>query len=408
LATGDISRRRIAWLVLLSLTLFALALPAAGEAATPGSIVGRVTAKVGGAAISGVEVCAEPVTSLEPEYCATTDQSGDYAIAGVPPGQYKVDFWAQPQGYVDQFWNGKGLWSEAEAVTVEAGLPRTGVDAQLEVGAVISGRVVAAATGQPVAGVQVCAASTDETQFGCARTDAFGTYAIVGLGTGVYEVLFEPTGTGQNLLGQPYELGPISLVAGAQRTGVDAALQPGGQIEGTVRAAATGAPLAGVEVCVTEASSTWPLACLETPASGGYRFLGAWTGSYKVVFSPEASELEEGEFWEIAADGFPTQWWNGQSTFATATPIAIVAPGVASNIDGSLGPGPPAPPASTPSPAPSKPVTTVVKPPPKKKPLQCHKGFAKKKVKGKARCVKRHKPRRHHRKHHLKRRGHAQ
>ncbi|MBS1846246.1 MAG: carboxypeptidase regulatory-like domain-containing protein, partial [Actinobacteria bacterium] len=178
-----------------------------------------------------------------------------------------------------------------------------------------------------------------------------------------------------------------------------AALQRGGQIEGTVRLAATGAPLKGVEVCITEAGEAWPLGCLKTPASGGYRFTGLWNASFKIVFSPEASELEEGEFFEIPVDSYPTQWWNGQPTFALATPIGVVPGATVGGIDGSLGPGPVVvtPPAPV---TPAPPAKTVVAPKPKPKPLKCKRGFVKKKLKGKpVRCVKRHKPARHHRRH---------
>jgi hypothetical protein len=123
--------------------------------------------------------------------------------------------------------------------------------------------------------------------------------------------------------------------------------------------------------------------------------------SFKIVFSPEAAELENAEAWGISADAYPTQWWNGQPSFATATPIAIVPPAIVSGIDGSLGPGPVV--VTPPAPAtPAPPATTVVtpKPKPKPKPLKCKRGFLKKKLKGKAvRCVKRHKPARHHRRH---------
>lgn len=189
------------------------------------------------------------------------------------------------------------------------------------------------------------------------------------------------------------------LAAQQELLGIDAALQKGGQIEGTVRLAATGAPLQGVKVCITEATEAWPLGCLKTPASGRYRFTGLWAEAFKVVFSPEASELVEAESWEVTPDAYPTQWWNGRPSFAAATPIGAVPATTIGGIDGSLGPGPVA--VTSPAPAPvTPPATVVVKPKPKPKALKCRHGFVKKKVKGKAdRCVKRHKPKRHHHPH---------
>jgi hypothetical protein len=393
------------WLTPLLVALLALALPAAGQAAEPGSISGTVTAKVGGLPIAGVEVCAGGEAE-EAFGCATTDENGEYEIVSLPAGVYKVQFWGRPLGYADQYYAGKRLFGEATPVVVSAGAATSGIDAELERGATISGRVTAAATGLPVAGVEVCAFTLDESEFGCEATDGTGAYAIEGLASGQYEVYFYTGETEGELVSQPYELGLITLTTGQVRTGVDAALKVGGQISGTVRLAATGAPLKGVEVCITEATETWPLGCLKTPASGAYRFTGLWNSSFKVVFSPEASELEEGQELGIVPDAFPTQWWNGQPTFAAATPIAITPPAVVGGIDASLGPGPvvtspPVAAAPSPAPAPSSPPTAVVVKPKPKPLLKCKRGFVKKTVKGKpARCVKRHKPKKHHRNHH--------
>jgi hypothetical protein len=138
------------------------------------------------------------------------------------------------------------------------------------------------------------------------------------------------------------------------------------------------------------ASSPTPLGCLRTPSSGAYRFTRVWPGSYKVVFSPEPSGTE-------GPDSYPTQWWGGQSTFASAVAIAITPPAIVNNIDASL--------TAPPVPAPATPVTTVT--PVVKKPPKCKRGFVKRKVHGKQRCVKRHKakpkPRhKHHRAHRAK------
>jgi hypothetical protein len=393
-------------LIPLLAVFVALALPAFGEAAEPGSIAGTVTAKVGGAPLEGVEVCAEAVVEGGGFGCATTDALGEYGIVGLPAGQYKVEFSARSIGYVDQYYAGKRSWGEATPVSVSAGLTTPDIDAELEVGASVSGTVTAAQTGLPVAGVEVCAYTLDETEFGCEETNGAGFYTIGGLGAGLYEVFFSTAEIEAELVSQYYGA-PFTLAAGQKRTGVNAALDPGSQIGGTVRLAATGAPLAGVEVCLTEAGEPWALACLKTPASGKYRFLRLWAGPFKVVFSPEASELEDGPELELAPDAYPTQWWNGQSTFAAATPVQVFAPGVSvANIDGSLGPGPVVAPP-TPAP-PSAPAATIVKPKPKPAPLKCKRGFVKRTVKGKpARCVKRHKPKRHHRKHHAKPRKHV-
>jgi len=397
LRVGSTQIRTAVWLTSMVVVALALALPAIGEASGTGSIAGSVTQKGNGRPLGGVEVCAESMSGgVGAEFgCGVTGLGGTYKIAGLGTGQYRVEFWARPIGYVDQIYDGKRPWEEGTPVPVVDGAQTPGINAQLERGATISGTVTAVETGAPVAKALVCASTSDESEFGCGVTDSAGSYAIKGLAEGQYEVFFSTYKTGLNLLSQPYELGLITLAAGIERTEVDAALLPGGQIGGTVRAAATGAPLAGVEVCLTEASEAWPFNCLKTAESGGYNFIAVPTGSFKVVFSPEASELSEAEEWGLAPDGFPTQWWNGQPSFAAATPIALTAPAVVEGIDGSLGPGPVAA-AVTSS---SSPAVAVFRPKPK--PLKCRRGFVKRKVKGKARCVKRHrhKAKRHGAKH---------
>jgi len=199
-----------------------------------------------------------------------------------------------------------------------------------------------------------------------------------------------------------YSGGPVEAFAGeANPPIVNAQLIPGGQISGTVRLAGSGAPLGGVLVCVTTTTSSVPLGCLRTPSSGAYRFTRVWPGTFKVVFSPEPKELfgpaglieavtmeaEEG----IGPDPYPTQWWGGQSSFDSAAPIAITPPQMVTGIDASLvaPPGPPPPPPPSPAPVAKKPL------------LKCKRGFVRRKVHGKPRCVKRHKPKpKPHRKRH--------
>jgi hypothetical protein len=246
--------------------------------------------------------------------------------------------------------------------------------------------------------VEVCANSSDGTIEECGESNALGKYEIERLAAGTYSVYFYPYASTQDLVPQPYSGGSVTVTAGGQTTGINAALVTAGAIGGTVRLAATGAPLVGVRVCLTEASELFTLGCLKTPTSGGYRFTGLWSGSFKVVFSPEDSELVTPGFEEFesgfkpeAPDAYPTQWWNSKPTFGSADAIAVTPPGVVTGIDGSLGP-----PAAVTPPPPAVPIAAKVA---KKKVLKCHRGFVKRKVKGKPRCVKPHKPSKHHRRH---------
>jgi hypothetical protein len=377
-----------------------LALPASAmaeettetTAITTGRIAGTVTA-LGGPIAGEVEVCAKSVLDESTFKCIALPGGGPYEITDLPAGEYKVGFW--PTGnYVTQFWNHGLTWNEATPVQVAAGLPTAEIDAVLETGATISGTITAAATGAPVEKVEACAKLVELVPVlnleleRCAKTNAAGEYTIDGLVPGQWTINFYAQQAEADVVSAPYaqptvEVGPLQNL-----TGVSQALIPGGQIAGTVRVAGTGAPVGGVQVCVTTASSPTPLGCLRTPSSGAYRFTRVWPGSYKVVFSPEPSGTE-------GPNSYPTQWWGGQSTFASGASIEITPPAIVNNIDASL--------IAPPTPAAAPPIATPVP----KKQLKCKRGFLKRKVHGKQRCIKRHKPKpkprhKHHKWHQAK------
>ncbi|HKZ13244.1 MAG TPA: carboxypeptidase-like regulatory domain-containing protein [Solirubrobacterales bacterium] len=393
----------VAWLTPLLVTLAALALPASGLAAGTGAISGTVSAQ-GGGGLANIEVCAWSRAGNEEDWgCEVSGVGGTYKIPNLPEGEYVVEFWPGPQNYVWQYYGGTQEFGTATPVVVTGGTTKTGVDAALVKGAQVKGRVTAAATGLSAPEVEVCAFPTTDGSYRCALTDSTGNYTIIGLREGSYHVFFYPEGNGMGLLAQVWnnheviETGDVLVLAAeAVQTGINAALRPGGAITGTVRLAATGAPLAGVRVCLVESAFLESLGCLTSPASGGYRFYGLRNEAYKIVFSAEANDIEDPE---AKVDAFPTQWWNGQATFAAATPIPVTPPGTVSGIDGSLGPPPAKPVVPTTPPASPPPVSKQVPTKPKPKVLKCRKGFAKRKVRGKAKCVRLHKAAKHKRHH---------
>ena len=375
------------------IAVLALAIPAGASA--NGFIAGSVEAE--GEVIGGVEVCVESVSNTAGGGvpCVESESDGEWHSPELAPGTYRVLFYPGGLNYVAQYWNAKSNPASATPVTITEGtIP--GIDADLEKGATISGTVTAAATRGPVGEVVVCASNREEMER-CAETNAAGLYTVPGLSGGQWSLYFYSGETGRDLLSEPYPGNPVTVAPKGSTTGVDVALVAGGRIGGTVRLAASGVPLSNVRVCLTEALELFTLDCVKTPASGAYLFTGLPEGSFKVVFSPEDGELfpsgfaEELEFEPEAPDAYPTQWWDSKPNYLTAESIAVTPPAQILGIDGSLGPPPvaalPAPPV----------VPALVATKPMKKALVCHKGFVKRKVRGKSRCVKRHKPVRHKR-----------
>lgn len=383
---------------LLALVILLCLVPAAAQAAT-GSIAGTVTDASTSEPIEGAEVCAEPAGEEEEWLyaCALTETDGTYFIGGLVPGQYKVGFWAGSQ-YEFQYYDGAGTWSQADPVEVLSGAKTTGIDAELQQTAGIEGTVVATEDGLGVEEVEVCAypvSAAEENFYECGYTDSEGNYAVNGLAPGSYKVEFWAGFTGRRLAYQFWdhrsryaEADVVALAEGERRKEIDADLEPGAAITGNVTDLATGLPLE-VRVCSIDATDDKLTICTWTDEEGDYGIHSLPAGSYKVAFSPELWEFFPGESfpWE-EDDGFPTRFWDDQTTIAAANVISLATGGAADGIDTRLGNPKASPPAV---------VAPLAKAPVKKR--KCRRGYKKKLVRGKRRCVK---VRRHHRHRHRK------
>jgi hypothetical protein len=380
----------------LALALSALAMlagPASAFAA--GSISGLVTD--GTDPIEGIEVCAWGVPEEEDFGCTETDSSGEYSIAGLAAGNYKVEFRPGSLDYVPQYFDARSSWALADQVTVTNGNDAPNVNAVLEEGGWIEGHVIDAVNKAGIDGVAVCAYPIDETGFRrCALTDPSGGYEIVGLATDSYEVVFFPEeGESADYLLQVYkgktnfsEATPVSVTAGSGVSGIDAEMKKGGRITGTVTDGLSGAGIRFSDVCLLLASEPEILRCTYTNGVGGYSFHGVSPGAYKVVFSPDIPEWEE-------EDDYFQQFYNAKPTFAQADLINVSAGGATSGIDGHLV-SRKAPPVARPAPTLPAPVVR-----PKHKRHGCPRGKRKVRQNGKARCVKiRHHRKKHHHAHH--------
>ena len=188
----------------------------AGASATPsvnatlqsgGSISGKVTASSGGAALGTVCVYAAPTTGTTYGE-ATTASTGTYTIRGLASGKYTVEFYPcnRPQNYLSQWFHNKATSANATPVTVVAGGSPASASASLLTGGGITGKVTAASGGAPLSTVCVEASPLDTESYAYATTASDGTYAIVGLATGSYRVVFYPCeGNALNYLDQWYK-----------------------------------------------------------------------------------------------------------------------------------------------------------------------------------------------------------
>ncbi|HEU4736599.1 MAG TPA: carboxypeptidase-like regulatory domain-containing protein [Solirubrobacterales bacterium] len=184
-----ISRSRLALLCIGAAVMVSSFGPAGAEAVAAGKIEGKVVDSGTKVGIEDVEVCALEPPEFEFAACDLTGADGEYVLEGLADGSYVVEFWAPYLGYVSQYFDGTTSFEDADEVTIAGGGTVSNVDAELEQGGEIEGRVTAAASGAGIEEVEVCAYSL--TAFGgCAFTDFAGDYTIAGVPTGSYVVEF--------------------------------------------------------------------------------------------------------------------------------------------------------------------------------------------------------------------------
>lgn len=296
-----------------------------------------MTGAGGGGPIEGARVCAHPATSSFNTFCANTNSSGEYTIASVPGGSYRVDFEGKGE-YLGQWFDGKASEIEAELVAVAEGAITAGIDAELVVGAAVEGVITDATSGDGLANINACAEAADGNpySFGCATTEADGHYRLVGIPTGEYKLRFEPKyGVGNPDYPTQYypdvpnlgEGSTIHLTDGSTATGIDTAMHLGGTISGTVVNQAD-EPVKGVLVCTYPAVGKGSFAnCFghraETASDGTYTLHGIPSGEYKV------------DFFRGPANYLP-QFYPDQKTRAGGTAITVSAPEAVTGIDATV------------------------------------------------------------------------
>ena len=225
------------------------------EIVIPGTIAGTVTDAKDGAPIVGAVV--SDVTRM-----TTTDATGKYTIADVPPGTYQVT--ASKSGY----------HSSSLTVTVLEGTTNV-ADLSLSeiiVPGTITGMVSDAKDGSPIAGAVV----TDGTR--TTTTDATGKYTIANVPPGTYQVTASKSSYHSSSL--------IVTVLEETTTVADFSLSEiivPSTISGMVSDAKDGSPIAGAAVSDGTRTTT-------TDATGKYTIAGVPPGTYQVTASKSGYE----------------------------------------------------------------------------------------------------------------------
>ncbi len=299
--------------------------------APQGKITGEIVDAKTGTPLHEAQVCVWQFTNEE-QGCANTDAEGKYMLTGLPAGKYTVRVNGPLGGnYTERFYADSTDEGEALQTTVVAGATDTGVDVALPPGGTITGRVISSVTKAGLKEVRVCADPPVEGFGGCTETDANGEYAITGLTESSYAVDFYTYNSdyAEQFYGGGLSFSEAPLVpvaAGATVTHIDATLQLGGSIAGTVSAAGGGA-LAEIEVCA-DLVSTELSQCARTDIAGAYTLHGLPTGNYTVNFGT----FETGQ-------NYVQQFYAGKSNEAEADPVSVTAKQQTPGIDASMSVG---------------------------------------------------------------------
>ncbi len=258
-----------------------------------------------------------------------TAANGSYQVGPLPGGSYLVEFAPRTAGYQTQYYNGQATLAAANAVTATVGHTTTGINATLPLPGAISGTVTGSSGG--IEGVEVIADDAQGNVVADASTASDGTYTVSTLPAGAYHVEFLPSGGG--LLPQYYKDEPtlasanaIAVTSGATTTGINAALQSGGEIAGTVTDSVSNAPLAGIDVQINGGSANSEyIGKAVTNTNGQYSFTGLPSGSYTVQFSDPTND-------------HVSQYYKASATASGAQAVAVTTGQVVAGIDAALVP----------------------------------------------------------------------
>jgi len=287
-----------------------------------GQITGRVTDSITHAPLANIEVCAEEAGTEYYDSCVITNAEGDYAILGLSNGSYDVSFSSglfEGVSYQYQIYNNATSYSDATPVSVTAPNTTSGINAELipansGTGGEIGGKVTGPSKAALTHSVEVCAAEIDGESGECTSTGAGGEYTLSGLAPGEYTVVFESGYEGGNYLTQYFEDKSSRSEAKAVKVGekdINAEMQLGGEITGTVTKAVGGAPIGGVEVCAHGVDSVSEFGnCTLTKPGGTYVIVALPKGEYTVEFYSNS-------------ENYLNQYYDDQTEVAKATHVPV-------------------------------------------------------------------------------------
>jgi hypothetical protein len=315
------------WQMLGTLVMvLGLAAPAAA-----GGIAGWIKDAVTLQPIAGIDLDIYDSNFVDvPGINATSLADGTYLLSPLPAGQYYLR--ADPnvsQGYVDKYYPGVFYKSQATTVTVST-YGTVIVSFYLDHGGTISGTIVAASGGAPLAGIDLDV--YDQNRQFLDGIDAAslsnGTFTLGCFPLGTFYVKADPTqdsmyvDTYYNGRGSLPDADPVVVTGVGNVPNINFSLPLGGNMSGTVLGLDTGQPLPGVDIDVFDLAGQFiSHADATTDSQGAYVVGAVLPGGYYVQADPSAQQ------------GYVDAYYGDVYDIALATPVAVTAGNVHAGID---------------------------------------------------------------------------
>ncbi len=249
---------------------------------------------------------------------SSTDSNGHYSF-NMPAGTYKVHFSPSPStGYHAPAWYvSKGNSEVSDLVTVTAFQTTSNIDAQLEMGGTISGRVTAP-LGNGLAYVYVYTVDPDSSVWiNGSSTDSKGNYSL-NVPAGTYMTHFGSSSSMRYCAPEWYDnrsnfqVADLVTVIALQTTfNINARLEIGGAISGRVTDA-SGNAIPGVYVQAYDLNDDNIIFNGVTTNSEGLYTIPLAAGNYKVEFSPGPD-----------AGNFAEEWYNNEKDFQSGDEVRV-------------------------------------------------------------------------------------
>jgi hypothetical protein len=305
-----------------------------------GQITGVVTASGTGLPLADVYVTAYDAATGSYEGFDSTDGTGAYMIGALATGSYKIQFdpssYGAASAYLDQYYNNQTSLDTATPINVTDGQTTPNINAVLQLGGQVKGRVTAADTHNPLPDVSVYVSSSNGCSYwsGYANTDVNGYYTVTAVPTGnSYRVNFDPSYSSsavtKEYIEQYYNNKPdyssatlVAVTAPNIVNNINAALLRGGKITGVVTGQGGGGrPDVGV---TAEGVLHYAYRSVTTNAAGVYTLTGLLSDTYKVRFAPSSFG---------SSRDYAYQYYSSKPTWSTANAVAVTAPNTTPNIN---------------------------------------------------------------------------